>query len=444
MKISEITGLKQRVFKADSSRWPDLFGVELELENVSDVRAVPYWHIKEDASLRNGVEFVTDGPFASDTLESAIREFYAAGFKWRNSPRTSTHIHINVTDVDASVVQSMAVIMYAIEDALYNTIGASRKWSGYSVALSEMDPQRLRDLFSTDANELRRAFNPGRNQERYYGFNFYVSKHGTVEFRYFPGGPSKEELELWLDFVYAVKRIGVKYTPAQLVERIVFREDMEDFITREFPNEWIKRLFKHGDTESMYRKFTEVAAFVAAGEQRERREALVFLTAPFLKFLSKNLLKEEGTKYVEKIRGELGTITLGEWLYHLDQAIALDGQPKQQPARKSVKLEMRPFGEILAEGRLQAQYDAGAVAQAMPAQEAPAVPEQLVRFDWEQNAWADAPPRNDLAEAARQQELNRVRHQQDLENIRRMREEIRRRADQFRINPLVDENGDIE
>lgn len=426
-KLTELVPLKVAQFKPDGSRWPDLFGVELELESLNNIPVIPMWSIKEDQSLRNGVEYVLDRPYAGASLEDAIKGFYAVDLKWNNSVRTSTHIHVNVSDCDLAVVQTMTILMYAVEDALFDVVGASRKWSGYAMALSEMDPVRLRKLFSHNRDDNIVSLSPGRNQDRYYGFNFAsVSRHGTVEFRYFPGGPGYEELCEWLDFVTAIKKAGLHYNPLTMVEQTSTLEDFRTLLQAILPDVWYQKLTTYGSIDQMFRKFNEVGAYVCDPEQLERREQLVFITPALMKYLRKKVLNEEGAKYIENIRDKFGTVTAGDWAYYLEEAVRKAGgevAPKLNAKKPKAAAEFDPFRRAT---QAQAQAPVRVNRQIPVADEAPAAP---VGEDFWYNAAIPpaevggarprgaviddfvAPPQQDFAEVLRRRtaELQRIR-----------------------------------
>lgn len=327
-KIHEMIGKKEKSFKDDGSRWPELMGIEFELENVDDIRGIPYWEVKADNSLRNGVEYVLDAPYGGPSLVAAIDEFYGAKLRCENSARTSTHIHLNVLDTEFDVVRAMIMFVYMIEDALYNSIEEDRKWSGYSMPLSEMNSQRLRTVLSAPwpdyGNKIMGALAPTKNQERYYGFNFAATKkYGTVEFRYFPGGPSKADLESWLDLIVAIKRACVKLgSPSALVDCVNSPENVVAFLDQWLSAEWAKRLLDHGSAIQMFERFNEVAA-LCTDFVMDRRDPMMFITPALLKYVGTKLLVKEGLTYLEKLR-PLGVISADEWDYHYSKAVRME------------------------------------------------------------------------------------------------------------------------
>lgn len=327
-KICEMIGKKEKSFKPDGSRWPQLIGIELELENVDNVPAIPYWDVKPDNSLRNGVEYVLDNPYGGPTLESAVDSYYKANVQANNSARTSTHVHINVLDTDFDAVRAMIMIVYMIEEALYNVVEGDRKWAGYSMPLSEMNSTRLRTVLSAPwpehGNKILSNLAPTKNQERYYGFNFAAAKkYGTVEFRYFPGGPTREELESWIDLIVAIKQAALTVgSPAALIDRLNNDQNVVEFLDEFLPGSWSNTLLKQASADSMLEKFNEVAA-LCTDFVMDRRDAMVFITPSLMKFIGTKVLVKEGLTYLEKLR-PLGVLTADEWDYHYDKAARLE------------------------------------------------------------------------------------------------------------------------
>lgn len=367
INISELFGLRVRKFKKDGSRWQELLGIELELENVSDVPALPYWEVKADNSLRNGIEYILDQPYAGPSLEYALDEFFESKLNFKNSTRTSTHVHLNMTDSTVSAVRSMLMIMYTIEDALFNVVGEGRKWAGYSMALSEMDPVRLRQALSADdPRMIANTLAPAKNQERYYGFNTAsLRKHGTVEFRYFPGGPTRTELEEWLDLIVAVKAAATDNTPDQLMERIYSPDGMYAFLERYLPHPWVGRLLRETSPDYMYNKFNQVAALASDPEFIESKDNVIFMTASFLRAVKTKLPNEEARKFIDDVAKQAPAMVPGDWYNFLEIARSKGGfsSPKAKEEMVFKKIKTAPdygFGDAGLRYRALADPDFGA------------------------------------------------------------------------------------
>lgn len=327
MLITEVLSIQSRSSSAPATaRWPYLYGVELELENVNavgfqeaveeqraahggdwyddgelwnDMIRPDGWDIHDDGSLRNGTEFVTAYPCGHTELATCISNFYSQKLTYTSTARCSTHIHLNMSDATVDQVRSLIAIVYAIEDGIYSVVDQSRKWAGYSVSLQEMQPSRLRDVFnSPNPIVLRNALAPTRNAERYYGLNFNMSRHGTVEFRYFPGGPSQTELESWIDLVTHVRTASTKYSIADL-SAIDSANDMREFIVSNF-GEWANILFSAFPAEHYYNKLSEVLALAFDDSNPEITSSVIMYSEGLDKFIRTSILKDnkEACNYI--------------------------------------------------------------------------------------------------------------------------------------------------
>ena len=331
MRISDLYGHEVRTYGGSADhRWPDLFGIELELESVNNLaavvdRGITGWTTHRDESLRDGVEFVTRNPVGGLQLQRAIVNYFNTGIESVSTERSSTHIHINMTDATVDDLRSMAMIMYVLEGPLFTVVGEARKWGGYAMPLSEMPASRLGNILCNNTHQLASHISPGRNQDRYYGFNVAsLRRHGTAEFRYFPGDPTREELESWLDLVVAVKKAGKSYTVTQINERVNSPEDLVAFFQEILPESWFIDLMRASSPEEMYASFGAVAALTEQEVPiQPRREPLIFLSGPLLTYTSR-LYGKKGNEYLKAKAQELGVVHSSEWSYHLNQASLLD------------------------------------------------------------------------------------------------------------------------
>lgn len=345
MRICDLYPIIGREDSPLSPRWPYLMGVELELENVS-LNGVEHaydsygdqvnaygWTRHSDASLRNGIEFVTSSPMCGNMLRDAIEAWYAIGYDYECSPRTSTHIHLNLSTSDVEVLRSMIVLVYTIEDSIYGVVEESRKWAGYSMALSEMRPERLRNVLNSPTeNVLRDAVVPRRNQERYYGFNFNVGRHGTVEFRYFPGGPSQRQLESWLDLVTLIRKTSEQYTVQELESRINSEEDLRQFLLANL-GEWGERLLSVYSVSYLYSKFLDVMALAMDDSNPERQVNIVHMTPSLLTFIERNYCggDENAIQYIRQSAASFPAMSQQDLTYFVQRCAELSGTPIASP-----------------------------------------------------------------------------------------------------------------
>jgi hypothetical protein len=350
-QISTMFDLIQKTPPAHAAdhKWFDYAGIELELENVNfgDLNnPIPsLWTTHSDQSLRNGVEFVTSTPLAGTLISEAIDNFYNKKMDYQNGPRCSTHIHINMSNSTTEVLQSMFLIMYTIEHALYKVVEESRKWGGYAMALNQMSNSRIRSILRpvTDLN-LRNGLAPTRNQERYYGFNTNVRRHGTVEFRYFPGGPTKEELTSWVDLVFLVKGAAMNYPLDMLIDAISNQSDLQTFLLREF-GEWGQKLLSAVDLDAMYNMFLEAASMAVDTDNREIPSALIYPSSALMKFVSNRVLaaRPEAIAYFEGAVSSYPVLAKSEWDYYLSSAKNMGVLPGQRLGENTFIQTSDPF-----------------------------------------------------------------------------------------------------
>lgn len=341
VKLANLVSKVETVTPPSTHRWPYLYGVELELEEVSvngqmildydwdddDRPDIPEgWSVHEDGSLRRGSEFVLEPPCREASLESALENFYSVNYSYTAGPRTSTHIHVNMTDATDDELRTLVVLVYTMECGIYALSEESRKWGGYSVPLTEMATSRLRNILNpASVQVLRESIIARRNQERYYGFNVSLQRHGTVEFRYFPGGPSREVLESWLDLVTQFKTASKNYTLQGLSERINTHQDLADFILEAFPGNWGQKFLSAYPVETYFNHFEDVMALATDTFNPERVDSLVYLNPALIRYLHRTELNgnEEAISYLTNSLSGIGEVVTTELLqYYLINASA--------------------------------------------------------------------------------------------------------------------------
>lgn len=367
--IAEILGRGYSTPRPNTThKWNHLLGVELELENVTTpgggsiynndldfdpsenydgdwddldyeeqdrIREEWYvrnssgcpagWTLHSDASLRNGIEFVTSPPVAGTDMEDRINAFYDKPLNYDGGPRTSTHIHVDVCSDNPSMLQSLVMLVYTIEDALYNIVDEGRKWAGYSMALAEMPTTRLRNLLNPpNQAQFVRAIDVSQNRERYYGLNFNVARHGTVEFRYFPGAPSKQELTEWVDLVVLLKNTALAYNPEQLMTICNNPSTLEAFLLRNL-SYWGNRFISNVGSEQLFRMFEEVSAFRSDASNPERPSSIVKIPAPLYSVIVGKLLAgcDEAKDYLTKAGIPTNIMSLDDAIYYMSNARAI-------------------------------------------------------------------------------------------------------------------------
>ena len=326
--------------EAADHRWSDYLGLELELEGIHDPPRVQWWLLHEDGSLRNGWEYVTEAPLYGEDVELALDSFYDRVDSWDANPRTSTHIHVDFSRETVGTLRSMVVIVYALEAGLYDVIGVDRKWAGYAAPLREMSVNRLRNLLSPDSSALSfvEAVGSGRGNERYYGLNISsLRRHGSLEFRYFPGGPDREELESWMDLVLAIKRMAMEISLDRLEQEATTPQDMVSLFAGFLPGSFMEKLISCVPVEDIFRALWEAMAVAERTPEYRREVPLIFLNPMLIKVAAKrHNLSEEGKLALQRAADTLGVVSLQDWNRILSEAKGTSSTSTNNPFRDEI------------------------------------------------------------------------------------------------------------
>ena len=222
MRMIDLLGYgATRTYPAPHPRYPLALGIEVELEEVQgdDLHHVPGWDVHQDMSLRNGMEFVFAGPSQGDAVSTRIATLTTRLDSFVANPRTSTHVHVDMSWSTTEHLRTLFFFMYAFDEILFELFDPGRKWCGYCCSLAEMDPDKLRSIITSLTGpshaSLLTVLQRQRNSDRYYGFNIQaLIRHGTVEFRHFPGGILGEQLEriaeLANNIVYNTRDVSIE------------------------------------------------------------------------------------------------------------------------------------------------------------------------------------------------------------------------------------------
>lgn len=239
MKVHKVLGFGQGEMKT---------GVLLGLECETEGRRLPqienaFWNTVPDGSLRNGLEYVSK-PLKEAQLGTALtklhKEITDRGGIFDYSFRCSTHVHINVQDLDHGQLMSMIFLYMMYENVFMNYVAEERV--GNRFCLRFQDAQYL-------TNEVTRFFErtrqigldhaiAGLSQERlkYAGFNLYtLRKYGTLEFRALEGTNDRPKIVNWVKAIIALRTVAMDYNdPVALYN---------DFIAD--PTSFAEKLFGH-------------------------------------------------------------------------------------------------------------------------------------------------------------------------------------------------------
>lgn len=165
---------------------PGNIGIELELEGREDWPSVAGWRKEADGSLRDGIEYVFDGPKGGaialrniKNMASMLKEYTVD-----NSFRCSTHIHLDVRDMDFEQLKRLVIAYSMMEGVMFQHCAVERRYSNFCTPffLNTWLP-RLFASYLVDERDTHRLHNLG-SWPKYSALNLKpVTQYGSVEFR---------------------------------------------------------------------------------------------------------------------------------------------------------------------------------------------------------------------------------------------------------------------
>lgn len=203
--IAEHLGVnpKNVVFK-DHELLPGVgnIGIEVELENLhKKFEQWPRpdgWVLKGDGSLRDGMEYIFDGPQSGDDALSSIKAIAKAFGENGVDPtfRCSTHIHLDVRDMEFVKYERLVLAYMVFEDVFFDHCQPHRRQSNFCIPFLAND--WLSNLFGRKVLAARtdgRKFQGASNWPKYSALNLQVTANfGSIEFRGMHGTVDEAEL----------------------------------------------------------------------------------------------------------------------------------------------------------------------------------------------------------------------------------------------------------
>ena len=142
--IAEHLGQNPRNIHAEGNDLlpPGNIGIEIELEGGNDEwPRAEGWELKPDGSLRDGMEYVFDGPQSGDLALGSIESVSDAmeGHGPQPTFRCSTHIHVDVRDLNWTQYERLILLYMMYEDALFDHCEPYRRMSNFCVPFMNND-----------------------------------------------------------------------------------------------------------------------------------------------------------------------------------------------------------------------------------------------------------------------------------------------------------------
>lgn len=193
------------------------FGIEIEAEGEGMRKiATQYWNSEDDGSLR-GVfpqqrhEFVsTVIPFkeVEEALDQLIASQKQAQFDF--SFRTSSHVHVNCTDMEIEAVAAFIYTYFLVEKDLMKYCGEHRNNNRFCLRMVDSDAlvDITKTLIEMQFQDIRRYVG---EDMRYGACNMAaLGKYGTLEFRGMRGTLDKEVLLNWVGVLNNIREYAIQ------------------------------------------------------------------------------------------------------------------------------------------------------------------------------------------------------------------------------------------
>jgi hypothetical protein len=172
-------------------------GIECEIESVQTLETddpLTYFNAENDGSLRNhGIEYISV-PLPRDKLVNQFKNLHANIVYYDKSvafsPRTSTHVHVNVRRFEPQQLRHLLLFYALFEECFFNMVDPIRRDNIHCVALTETAyPARYR----------HDILHMAKNWHKYTAFNLLpLFNQGSIEFRHLQGTDDAELLNRWL------------------------------------------------------------------------------------------------------------------------------------------------------------------------------------------------------------------------------------------------------
>lgn len=191
-----------------------LFGLEVELENVAPYGDVVGWVASNDGSLRNGVEFVLDGPKSLAQSRTCIGRLGPIIESATDSVRCSFHVHV---DTRAWSIDELSNVLrtYMTFEHVFFELSGNREGSQFCtpVVRSGIETTVRNIIRGPTLHNIAVRF----DSVKYAALNVgHLQGIGSLEFRHHKGLTSSSEGIAWLNIVANFCNIAKGITRNQL------------------------------------------------------------------------------------------------------------------------------------------------------------------------------------------------------------------------------------
>lgn len=224
-------------------------GIELEVEALTPLPIINEkgWRTKEDPSLRyHALEYVTARPIKCDDKKLERIRYLTDKVNQsavnQGSPRTSLHVHVNVSDLQPIQVWT-AITGYWLLDNLLMQYCDDELRSGNCFCLRLKDAEYLLHACQEDLKEVAPFQSLQVDRLRYASQNLKaIGDFGSLEYRGMRGTTDPDVIHEWSNNLFKLSRACQQYSnPQELVEQY-FRTDKETWLHKFFDVALVEKL----------------------------------------------------------------------------------------------------------------------------------------------------------------------------------------------------------
>lgn len=204
-------------------------GIELEMEGSNlpfylnqgnrPISISAYWSIVHDGSLRDGAEYLLTKPLSADKVPDALREMQKMMDEAKSRPaysfRTSTHVHVNVSNMEYKKVLNFLYLYSLLESLITNVCGERRVGNRFCLRISDAEGclHVLMKLISANSSGGRGFYRHlAEDAAKYSAMNVVpMGTKGSVEFRAMEGHNDWERLCRWVDTLLNLRLMAEEY-----------------------------------------------------------------------------------------------------------------------------------------------------------------------------------------------------------------------------------------
>jgi hypothetical protein len=186
-------------------------GIEIETEFKGPLplsTKTNFWKTEADGSLRNGLEYTSVGAIPFGKLEEALLDFedMTKGYNFRESMRTSVHLHVNSCNLTMKEVLQVVTAYWLFENVLVEPHGSLRRGNLFCLRAKDAEDivnEVVHLVRGLHYNEKKFSSQLWGDSYRYAALNLAaLAKYGSMEFRFLSGTTDTKEIHFWVDLLF--------------------------------------------------------------------------------------------------------------------------------------------------------------------------------------------------------------------------------------------------